>query len=373
MKKGWENAVLALLSVIMLVAPAVFSLVIHMCLRHGEVETKRRVILFLVYLAIINLLTFGISYLRGVKSLDFTNMTTSYRLKYAGLGCLFGLIMPFIVCLLTEDIITIGGFIRYGKRFFGDMKRYLPYALWSAKADLQAEVATSYLNWMWWLIEPICSMLIYTLIFGIVFRASEDYFPLFVFVGISMWSFFSRSLTASVDIVRFNKDIITKVYMPKYIILLAKMFSYFFKMLVSFGVIIIMMIFFRVPISLNVLCTIPAFVLLFLLTFGVSSIMMHYGVFVSDLGYITGIVLQMMMYLTGVFYSLSNQVPRPFGTILEVFNPVAYVIAVMRNALLYCQAPDLFIMMIWTAISLVCIALGIFTVYSNENSYVKVI
>ncbi len=189
---------LAVLSAAMLIAPACFSIIIHLCLRHGEVETKRRIILFFVYLAIINLITFSVSYVRGVTKLDFFNMTSSYRLKYIGMGCVAGFVMPFIVCLMTEDMITVGGFKRYIARFFKDVRKYLPYAIWSAKADLQAEVATSYLNWMWWLIEPICSMLIYTMIFGVVFKAKEDYFPIFVFFGITMWSFFSRSRTASV-------------------------------------------------------------------------------------------------------------------------------------------------------------------------------
>ena len=96
----------------------------------------------------------------------------------------------------------------------------MPYAIWSAKADLGAEVVSSYLNWLWWLIEPFCMMIIYTIIFGIVFKASEDYFPIFIFTGITMWGFFSRSVNGSVDTVRRGKDIITKVYMPKYILLL---------------------------------------------------------------------------------------------------------------------------------------------------------
>lgn len=364
---------LIVLSVLMLIAPAFFSIIIHMCLRHGELETKKVVGLLALYLVIINALTYAVSYLRGVTRLDFNNMTTSYRLKYIGLGCVLGFVLPFIVCLFTEDVITIGGFKRYAVRFFKDIKKYLPYAIWSAKSDLQAEVATSYLNWMWWLIEPICSCLIYTFIFGIVFKAGEPYFAVFVFVGLTMWNFFARSLSSSVDIVRFNKDIITKVYMPKYILLLAKMFTYFFKMMVSFVVIFIIMIFYRVPVSLNLLWVLPVFIVLFLFTFGISSVMMHYGVYVSDLGYITGIVLQMLMYLTGVFYSVANQVPDPFGLILEVFNPIAFIISAMRSALLYSTTPMLGALGAWTLISFILIALGIFTVYSNENSYVKVI
>lgn len=361
------------LSAVMLIAPAVFSIIVHMCLKHGEVETKKKVVLFAVYLIIINAFAYTISYIRGIKGLDFANMTVSYRLKYIGVGSILGLIMPFIVCLFTDDVITIGGFKRYAIRFFGDMRKYFSYALWSARADLRAEVATSYLNWLWWLIEPICLMLIYTFIFGIVFRASEDYFAIFVFVGLTMWGFFSRSLNASVDLVRANKEIVTKIYMPKYIILLSKMFTYFFKMMVSFGVIVIMMIVYRVPINLNVLWIIPVFLVLFLFTFGVSTIMMHYGVFVSDLGYITGIVLQMMMYMTGVFYSLTNQVPEPFGTILETFNPIAFIISAMRQALLYRTTPMIGGLAVWGILSCILIALGVFTIYSNENAYVKVI
>ena len=175
------------------------------------------------------------------------------------------------------------------------------------------------------------------------------------------------------DAVRNGKAIITKVYMPKYILLLSKMFVNGFKMLVSFGVIFIMMIFFRVPVSINLIWVVPVLVLFFLFTFGVSSILMHYGVYVNDLGYITGILLQMMMYLTGVFYSIAKRVPAPFGELLENCNPAACIISAMRSALIYSTMPPVGLLLVWTLISLVLIALGVFTIYSNENSYVKVI
>ena len=361
------------ISILMLILPAVFSLGIHMCLRHGEVEPKKRAILFVVYLLMINLITYGVSFARGVKRLDFLNMTASYRLKYIGLGCVVGFVIPFFLCLLTEDIITIGGFRRYAKRFLYDLKKYLPYAIWSAKADLQAEVASSYLNWLWWLIEPVCMMFIYTFIFGFVFRAKEDYFPIFVFTGITMWGFFSRTINGSVGTVRHGKGIITKIYMPKYILLLSKMFVNAFKMMISFGVIVIMMLVYRVHVGIYILWAPVILAEFFLFTFGVGSIMMHYGVYVNDLGYITGIVLQMLMYLTGVFYSVSKRIPEPFGEILEKFNPVACIISSMRGVLMYETAPPLGLLAVWALLSVILAALGVFTIYSNENSYVKVI
>lgn len=216
-------------------------------------------------------------------------------------------------------------------------------------------------------------MIIYTVIFGYVFNATEQYFPIFIFIGITMWGFFSRSVTGSVNTVRNGKTIITKVYMPKYILLVSKLFVNGFKMLVSFGIIFIMMLFYRVPISMNVLWIVPVLINLFLFTFGIGSIMMHYGVYVNDLAYITGIVLQMMMYLTGVFYSVSKRIPAPFGKMMESFNPVAYLISSCRKALIYCSMPQWSLLILWTLVSFVLIALGIFTVYSNENSYVKMI
>ena len=68
------------------------------------------------------------------------------------------------------------------ERLRQDLKKYGKYSIVSAKAQLKAEVASSYLNWLWWILDPICFMLIYTFIFGTVFQASEPYFPIFIFI-----------------------------------------------------------------------------------------------------------------------------------------------------------------------------------------------
>lgn len=263
--------------------------------------------------------------------------------------------------------------IQIALRFMHDVKKYSAYAVRSARAELRSEVAGSYLNWLWWLIEPLCTMLIYTLVFGVVFRASEPYFPIFIFVGLTMWGFFSRSVSGSVNMIRANKGIITKVYMPKYILLLSKMFVNGFKMLVSFGIALLMIALSGVPVTANIVAAVPAIVVLFLFSFGVGTILLHYGVYVSDLAYITEIILKMLMYLTGVFYSVAKRIPAPFGGILEYCNPVAFLISAARNAMLYDTAPPWGMLLLWGMISLLLAALGIFTVYRNENSYVKVI
>ncbi len=368
-----EKVVEIMVNIIMLCAPSVIACLIHYFLRQEEMSFRRKSFFYIVYVVLINMCVLAVSAIRGVIGLQFIGMTLSYKIKYIGLGSVFGFIVPFPVCILLEKQVSIEEMGNYIKRLLRDLKSYFAYAIKSAKADLHAEVANSYLSWLWWLIEPICMMIIYTFIFGLVFQASEPYFPIFVFIGITMWNFFQRSVSGSVNIVKSNKGIITKIYMPKYILLLSRMFVYGFKMMVSFGIVVAMMLLYHVKISIYVLYAVPILVVLFMFTFGISCIMMHYGVYVSDLAYIVGIVLTMLMYLTGVFYSLGKKIPAPFGTIMEEANPVAFLIRGMRDALLYGEKSSGTLLLAWGGISLILIIVGTYNIYNNENAYVKVI
>ena len=375
-----------LLNLAMILFPAFLAWVVHAYLMHRDLGSRKKAFLFVLYFLIINAGTFGGSYLRGVRGLDFSNMTLSYRIKYlvlgTGIACIISLIV-FIMIYKNAIIsnikksamrfchrVKLCGF--YTKRFFGDMEQYFNYAVKSAKADLRSEVANSFLDWLWWLIEPFCMMLIYAFIFGIVMKASEQYFPIFIFSGLAFFSFFSRGVTVSVDIIRSNKGIITKIYLPKFILLFSRMLVNGFKMMVSFGVVVVMMLFFKVKITINIIWLLPIVAVLFILTFGMGTILMHFGVYVSDLAYIMGILINMLMYMSGIFYSM-DKVPAPLGDLLSRFNPMAFLIASMRNAILYGQAPDWVMLGIWAFISVILSALGVFTVYHNENAYVKVI
>ena len=100
---------------------------------------------------------------------------------------------------------------------------------------------------------------------------------------------------------------------------------------------------------------------------------MHYGVYVNDLAYITGIVLTMLMYMTGVFYNVAKRIPQPYGKLLEKCNPIAFLISTMRNALLYGKSPDWVGLLFWTIVAIAVSLLGVVTIYHNENAYVKVI
>lgn len=359
---------------IFLIAPLI-TWGIHSQLRRKRKFNKESLKILAAYFVFLNICTIIVSSYRGINIFRWNPFTTtmSFRLKYIAFSTSLGILTSLVLCHFLNKDITSEEIKQYLARFFYDIKKYFPYAVRAAKADLKAEVANSFLDWMWWLIEPFCTMLIYTIMFGIVFNASEQYFPIFIFIGITMWSFFTRGVTGSVEMVRVNKGIITKVYLPKYILLFSKLLVNGFKMLVSFAVIAVMLLIFHVKVTVNILCLLPILVVLFLFTFGVGSILMHYGVYVNDLSYITGILLTMIMYLTGTFYDVAKRMPAPFGEMLQNLNPVAFLIAEMRNVVLYEQTMDWTLLFLWGIVSLLLIGIGTFTIYRNENSYVKVI
>ena len=193
------------------------------------------------------------------------------------------------------------------KKFINNIKKYYKYAVRSAKAELKSEVADSYLNWLWWIIEPVCFMLIYTFIFGYVFKNSEQYFASFVFIGLTAWEFFNRMINGSVKLIINNRDLVTKVYIPKYILLLSKSFTYLFKMGISLIITFILMLCQGVPITWHIILIIPIIIVLYVLSFGIGMILMHFGVFLNDLANLTNIGLKMIFYMSGVFYNIRKR------------------------------------------------------------------
>lgn len=259
------------------------------------------------------------------------------------------------------------------KRFFSNIKKYYKYAIRSAKAELKSEVADSYLNWLWWIIEPFCFMIIYSFVFGVVFKNNEPYFASFVMVGLASWDFFNRMLTGSVKLIISNRDLVTKVYVPKYILLLAKSFTYLFKMGISLALAFGLMLFQGVPITWKVLLIVPAVIVLYVISFGIGMILMHFGVTFNDLGNLTNIALRMVFYLSGIFYNITKRLKGTLGKVLLRVNPIAFLMNEMRKVWIYGKFLSFEGLFFWLIIGLILCIIGIRLIHKNENSYAKVI
>ncbi len=259
------------------------------------------------------------------------------------------------------------------KRFVTDVKKYWHYSIYAAKADLKSEVANSYLNWVWWILEPLCMMLLYVFVFGYIFKATEKYFTIFVFIGISMWDFFNRGITNSVKNIKSNKAIISKVYIPKYILFIEKMMVHAFKMLISLGIVVVMMLICKVPITEKVLFAPIVLLDLFLVTFAIGVHLLHFGVFVTDLNNIVSIALKFVFYMTGIFYNIKERIPGALGEVLLKANPIAALLSAMRQCLIYGQRPSMRLLAVIFVGSVIIALWGVKRIYKYENSYAKVV
>ena len=144
-------------------------------------------------------------------------------------------------------------------------------------------------------------------------------------------------------------------------------------MLISFSLVIIFMIIYKVPVTWNVLWFIPIVISAIVFTFGVCTILMHFGVFAEDLVNIVNIGLRMVFYMTGVFYDISTRVTNVvYRTILLELNPLANYIYNLRNVLIYERAPVGIWTLFWFFIGIFLTILGVRLIYKYENTYVKV-
>ncbi len=262
------------------------------------------------------------------------------------------------------------------KRFITDLKKFWNYTLYTIQSALKTEVAGSFLGVLWWVLDPLLYMLVYSFVAVVVFGSGEKYFPVFVFIGLNTWQFFSKSVKAGVKLIQSKKSIVTKVNVPKFVFIFEKLGVFGIKMLISSALTVIFMIFYRVPLSWKYLWVIPLFALLLLITYGITTFITHFGVFVEDLLNVITVVLQLGFYLSGIFYSIESRIlPKSeiIGKLLIYCNPVALIITDLRNVLLYDGQPHYILLGIWTVIAVVLSIVGTRLIYKHENSYVKVI
>lgn len=290
--------------------------------------------------------------------------------------CVYLIIRILIIALREKaacNDLSNHGLVFTIKRFFSDTIKYGAYMKYAARASLKSDVSNSYLKRAWWILEPLLTMMVYVLIFGNALGRNIENYITFTFTALIMWGFMNRNTVFSVRCIRNKRDIVSRVYVPKHVLLITNMLINTYKMCFTMIILIPMLFIFRVNFGLGLLWIIPVFLLMFVLTFGVGMIFMHYGVYVDDLSQAVGIMMTLLMYMSGIFYDIPGILPAPLNSVMMVLNPVAMLIDTMRGALLYDNVANVPLIGIWMVLSVLLTYIGADTVYKHENTYVKVV
>ena len=272
------------------------------------------------------------------------------------------------------------------RRCCADLKKDNGYLTFAWRAELKSEVAGSYLNWLWWVLDPLCMMLICMFLMVALFKKNIDFAAIFVFLGLTMWDMFNKTVMKCSRIVKEYASLLKKVKMPKFLLVMQTMRVYGFKMFISLGLVGVMMIVWaifpidpvgRLVIGWEILWILPVLAVFFLLVFAFSMIVMHVGVYVEDLKNVLQVALRLLFYMCGVFYdvtALGFYAAHPWlELVFTKLNPISYLMISARQCLLQHTVYEPWWMLIWAVAAVVLCLLGVHLVYKNENTYIKVI
>jgi lipopolysaccharide transport system permease protein len=262
------------------------------------------------------------------------------------------------------------GWVSLGLKDLWQYRELLFFLTWR---DIKVRYKQTALGAAWAVIQPLFTMLVFTLFFGRLAKVPSDGipYPLFSYTALLPWQLFAYALTESSNSVVANERLITKVYFPRLFIPMASILAGLVDFVIAFTLVIGMMVWYGVRPTWAVL-TLPFFVIFTMVTaLGVGLWLSALNVQYRDVRYTLTFIVQFWLIASPVAYS-STLVParwRPFYGL----NPMAGVIEGFRWALLgKAQAPGA---MLWVSVVVVAVVLvgGLYYYRRMEKTFSDVI
>lgn len=219
--------------------------------------------------------------------------------------------------------------VRWGE--FWEARELLYFFIWR---DIKVRYKQTVIGALWAIIQPVFTMVIFSLFFGRLAGVPSDGipYPLFSFAALVPWTLFATAISqASVSLVG-NANMLKKIYFPRLMLPTATVLAGVLDFILAFVVLLIMMVAYGTFPTLRILW-IPLLLLLALTTsLGVSFWLAALSVQFRDVRYVLPFLLQSWMFITPIAYS-SSMLPQPWRTLYGI-NPMAGVVDGFRWALL---------------------------------------
>jgi lipopolysaccharide transport system permease protein len=246
---------------------------------------------------------------------------------------------------------------------------YLELILFSTYAELRAERARSYLGLLWWIIEPAMNMATYYFVFAVVLKtAQHDYVP-FLLVGLTFWQWFKSCISHGGHAIWGQLPLIRQVKLPSQVFpsvqILADTVKFIFILLLLFVILWCT----GYPPNITYLALLPVLLLELVFAAGAAYVVGAVMPLVPDLRFVIEQILQVMMFLSGVVFSLDS-VPESMRRWFAL-NPIVDLVDAGRGILMHARWPD------WSAlgrvalISLALYAFGAWLIQHLTPRYVK--
>jgi lipopolysaccharide transport system permease protein len=217
----------------------------------------------------------------------------------------------------------------------GEIARYRDLFYFLTWRGIKARYAQSVLGVGWAVVQPVVSMLVFTVIFGRLARMDSDGRPyaLFAFCGLVPWTFFANALQGATQGMTHGAQMLTKIYFPRPILPASAVTSRLVDLSITLTLLLAMLAVFRVWPRAEAVVLLPMLiVVLYMAALGVGLWLAALAVQYRDVAYAMPFTIQILMYLSPVVYPLTK-VPARYQWLYGL-NPMAGVIGGFRAVLL---------------------------------------
>jgi lipopolysaccharide transport system permease protein len=236
------------------------------------------------------------------------------------------------------------------------MQHYVDIVITLALKDFKVRYRNSILGFLWSLLNPLAYMVILTLVFSFLLRVSVPNFAAWVLIGLLIWRFFSLGTSQGLSSIISSPSLVTKVYMPRYLIVLSNNFANLLGCCLEFAVFLPLLLALGVVPSIYFFF-LPAIIILeFMIIFALSLWLAPLNVKYRDFYQLWDIALQLGFFLSPIVYD-AGLIPTRFQFLYSL-NPVTRLIESARDILLSQKTPALYDLIVISASIAIFLMIG---------------
>lgn len=201
-------------------------------------------------------------------------------------------------------------------------------------SDFKLRYQNSVLGYLWSLLKPLMMFGVLYIVFTKIIRVGGDipYYPQYLLLGLVLWTFFTEATQAGMGSIAARGDMIRKVSIPKYTIVISSTLSAFVNFLLNMLVVLAFMVIGGVDFHAGILWA-PVYILeLVIFSLGISFLLSALFVKFRDFGHIWDVILQILFYATPIIYTL-NIVPARLIKLVSI-NPLAQIFQDIRQVMI---------------------------------------
>lgn len=234
------------------------------------------------------------------------------------------------------------------------------------------------MGFLWTLLNPLVMLVIYTLIFGYVFKArwgdmnlGDGNFALTLFCGLIVHGMFAECINRAPILITSNANYVKKVVFPIEILPWVTIYAAFFHALMSFVVLTIFNLLVNGSIPMSIFWLPAVFLPYILFLVGCLWLFSALGVFLSDIKQLMGVLTTALLFLSPIFYPISA-LPHNLQSFIYL-NPLTLIIEQSREIFLWGHAPDFKLLLLYGLASLIFAVTGFILFQKSRRGFADVL